>query len=124
MWKFVVGSLVGFAAAVAAMYASNPAYFDGRIPTMEDGSYTAYHIQKMFDTRTGEPVYWVVGGKGRKVWFTDIKVDGYIEPNETKLYIIPRNKLAGLAEDTVSGALQIKDYRIDVANGVGRIIQR
>jgi hypothetical protein len=105
------------------MYISNQGYFEGRMETMKDGSYTAFHIQKMLNSQTGEPVYWIVGGKGRKALFTDGKTEGYIEPWETKLFIIPRSKLAGVP-DTVTGAPDIRSLRIEVAQGNGRIVER
>jgi hypothetical protein len=56
MLKSIIGGVVGFVAAIAVMYGSNSTYFDGRTPTMEDGSYTVYDIQKTFDTHTGAPI--------------------------------------------------------------------
>lgn len=124
MLKSIIGGVVGFVAALAVVYTSNPAHFDGRIPTMKDGSYTVYSIQKKFGTRTGEPVYWMVGGKGYKTWFSDVKAEAYIEPNETSLFEIPRNKLVGLAEADVPGAPDVRDYRVDVANDIARVVRR
>jgi hypothetical protein len=122
MFRAIVAAVFAFVATFAAMYAINPAYFDGHIPTMEDGSYTAYHVHKAFDVHTGEPVYWVVGGKGRKTYFTDTKVEAYIEPREIKLFIIPRSKLAGVP-DTVPGAPNFHTLWIDIAQGNGRVVE-
>jgi hypothetical protein len=37
---------------------------------------------------------------------------------------MPRNKLVGLSETDVPGAPKLKDYRVDVADGIGQIVQR
>lgn len=121
----IVGGIVGFALALGGVFIKTPTYFTGEIPTMEDGLYTAYYVHPAFDTRTGEPIYWVVGGKGRYAGLSETTAKTYyIEPHETKLFSISRDRLPDMSSMTLNPARDDHRIRIDVVMGHGKVVPR
>lgn len=77
---------------------------------LQDGTYTVYSIQDMYDRDEGEPVFYVVGGKG-KMDVSNNDTPLYIEPEETYLFIVPRSQFAN-PQDVVGktdGNIIVKD---------------
>ena len=108
----IIGGIYGI-----SMRLPNVVVATDRIPEMEDGQYTGYHLQKMFDGKSGAPVYWIVAGKGTNMLVES--VPAYIEPRERniKLYSIRRDRVLGLAESEVNGCANPFTYHFTVRDG-------
>lgn len=82
---------------------------------LTDGKYTVYNIQPMYDTKDGEPIFYVIGGKGHMSPFGDGS-SVYVEPNDITLFFVPRRQISNV-EQVVPGTT----YKVVVENGIGRL---
>jgi len=89
------------------------------ITVTSQGTYRAYTMKAAFDTHTGEPVYWIVGGKmtdgalmkGGKVY------KGIVEPDTISLILIPRKMVVNLSADNLPDPSKNEYWRLEVSDG-------
>lgn len=122
MFKFLIGTVVGILFAIAAFMSADPAT-DKKEAGLVDGTYTVYSMLPMYDRESGEPVYWLVAGKGRQVWEKEIQQHLYIEPNDVGVYIIERKKLV-MNTSQLPSAEQLNRSLLVVSSGKGAIVTR
>lgn len=77
---------------------------------MEDGSYRIYAAIEMYDGHTGEPVYWLVGGR----------MNGQTEPGKYHIYTIGRSKLRWVDVQKITET----SPQVEVRNGVAALVSR
>lgn len=124
MWKFPAGVFTGLVVAAVVVAVLNIApplpTTNMGIPHIQDGFYTVYSSRNMFDTQTGEPIYWLVAGRGHvDQLITGNPATAYIEPDEVRIFRIARANFRNASEVTAES----RSFRIMVANGNAILLQ-
>jgi len=85
---FLIGAWVGFIGE--AIYRNT----EVGPPTIPDGYYRVYSVQKAYDTKTGERIYWIIADS---IKMRDSELP--IQQSKIRLYKIPRQMIKNLPND-------------------------
>lgn len=87
-----------------------------------DGTYRVYDLKRAFDTQTGEPVYWMIGGKMTDAHFEGKTFKDAVEPARIAIYSIPRKLVENLADDGKPDP-NLKEWKLTVQAGKAKLLE-
>ena len=114
--KFLIASVFFTVFGIRVGYSIGSKMNTEEFEKIVDGTYRVYDMKKAFDGQTGDPIYWVLGGK-----MSDLKVDGQtlknvVEPGKITIYSISRKTVENVADDGKPDP-DMKHWKLTVRNG-------
>jgi len=90
-------------------------------PQIPNGHYRIYNLQEAFDTKTGEPIYWLIADLVKWKQFEANKVP--VHQSKIRFYQIPRRAVMNLPDDEkpckrVSFLLTVNDGKAKIDKAI------